>query len=167
MREYVLVTTTDVAADHLWAVAADTAGWPAWQPRTEPAGAAWAVPTSRGGAWVGLRVVEARPPARLVAVASRFLARVRTTYQFEPSVRGTRIRVTVQLLGPLSFAHRRSFDWHQQQTLSALVERLIQQARNVGAFGRPEEPAEASARPAPPGRLAGLRMWGKRSARPL
>ncbi|HEY1186997.1 MAG TPA: SRPBCC family protein [Gemmata sp.] len=130
MYEYVLVTTADVPAEKLWAVAADLWGWADWQPVSAPSGGAWVSP-SPTGAWPGLTVEEAVAPTRLTAVAARFLARVRFEYGFEPCARGTRIRVAVALGGGLGFAYRRSFDRYLQRNFALMVVQFVDRARAV------------------------------------
>jgi polyketide cyclase/dehydrase/lipid transport protein len=128
MWESTLVTTTDVPAERLWAVAADIPNWPAWQPgvdrvRVAPGGRS--VILWEDGRPVRAAVEELNQPSRLVVVAPLVLARTRTVYELTPVAGGTRIAVTVQLLGPLYFAYRWSFGDRLERRLPALVRQLI------------------------------------------
>lgn len=126
MRECTLVTTTDVDVHRLWSVCMDLANWPAWQPNLA------AVTDSEDGQWVNLRIEEAQPPRRIAAIASRLLTRMRIAFDFTPVGRGSRIRVAVQLFGPLAVFHYRSFLRQQRRNLSTLVSQLVARARQQG-----------------------------------
>lgn len=123
MRECTLVTTADVEIDRLWSICADWAQSTDWQPDLA------AVAESHGDKWAHLRVEEAVRPQRVVAVLSRFLTRMRIVFDLAAVGRGSRIRVVVQLFGPLALFHSRSFLRQQRRNLSTLVAQLVARAR--------------------------------------
>lgn len=135
MWEYTVVTTADVAAEYLWAVAADVPNWPGWQPgvdsaRTVADGRSVLIRANGRQTWASLE--EVRPPSRLVVTTPLFLARTRTVYELTRVADGkTRVAVTVQLLGPLRFAYRRSLGGRLEQGVPARVHQLIEAARGV------------------------------------
>ena len=132
MWEHGLVTRTDLSAAELWAVAADVANWPGWQPGVEAArfvAGGESLVVREWGRFVRRTVEESRPPSRLVVTASLVLAQTRTVYEFRPVAGGTRIGVTVQLLGPLRFLYSRSLGARLEQGLPELVRQLIERAR--------------------------------------
>lgn len=128
MWEHTLVTTTDVSAAALWAVAADDESRP----------------VRELGRFARRTVEESRPPSRLVVTAALVLARTRTVYEFRPVAGGTRVGVAVQLLGPLRFLYSRSVGRRMGRGLSPLVRQLIERARATTA-------TRAAGRPAPAG----------------
>ncbi len=131
MWEHTLETTTDVAAADLWAVAADARGWPAWRPGVEAAeveGDPRTVRVRGGGRWSRVAVEAADPPARLVLVSGRFLARTRTVFAFTPTPCGTAVRVVIEVRRPAGL-FRAATDDGDDPGLVALVRALVARAR--------------------------------------
>ncbi|HEX4610697.1 MAG TPA: SRPBCC family protein [Urbifossiella sp.] len=134
MWEHSLVTTTDVPAADLWAVAADARNWPAWRPGVEAAEVAadaHQVRVRNHGRWSRLAVEEADPPARLVLAAgglSGLLAHTRTVFAFTTIPAGTVVRVGVEVHGPLGLYHAAINDGDDADLL-ALVRALVSRAR--------------------------------------
>jgi hypothetical protein len=131
MWEHTLVTTTDVPAAELWAVAADPHGWPAWRPGVDAAEYADDPHTVRvrdHGRWSEVAVEVADPPARLVLGSGRLLARSRTVFAFTPTAGGTVVRVGVEVGGPLGFLKAAAGDREDGQLLT-LVRALVARAR--------------------------------------
>jgi hypothetical protein len=135
MWEHTLVTTADVSAERLWEVIADVPNWPTWQRDVEFAG-----PTAVGvgpilvranGALARQMVEEFSPPTRFACLSRRPLARIRTVHEFEPDGRETRVRVTLQVFGPLGFLYRRLAGEEQADRLAEQTRRLIGRARQT------------------------------------
>jgi len=110
MRTYRFDTVTRVPAERLFATIADIRHWPDWDPDIEstehdgalaPGSRFWLKP--RGGPRVRLEIVEAMPPHRFVDLCRFPLARMRTSHHFEATPDGTRVRVTIEVWGPLGF----------------------------------------------------------------
>lgn len=134
MWEYDLETTTDTAADRLWAVIADVQNWPMWHPVVSAVRAAsgqrsGTIEVLERGRWLRLTVEECCRPVRFVFTTPLLLARLRTVYEFKPVPTGTRISLMIQILGPLSIFWRRSVAHQAQRSLATVIRRIIEQTR--------------------------------------
>ncbi|WP_228530813.1 MULTISPECIES: SRPBCC family protein [Myxococcaceae] len=109
MRRYVHETVVPTPAGKLYRALTDIARWPQWDaelasteaPASLTRGAAFSL-TPRGGPRVRMTVEEASAPASFTDVAHLPLARMRTRHDLLPCAEGTRVRVTIEVAGPLS-----------------------------------------------------------------
>ena len=110
MKTYRFDSVTRVPADCLFATIADIRHWPAWDAELEStehdgslAGGSrfWLKP--RGGPRVRMEIVDATAPGRFVDLCHLPLAKMRTSHVFEPVPEGTRLRITIEVWGPLGF----------------------------------------------------------------
>ncbi|QEL14094.1 SRPBCC family protein [Limnoglobus roseus] len=123
MWQHTLVTTTDVPAPWLEAVVKDIWNWSVWQADGE----APVLPRSP------VRLVQEQSSGRYTVVTAGRFAEMTTTYEFEPTPAGTRVRVAVEIGGLTGFlfapvAYRRG------QGLSSHVRRLVARARAVAGW---------------------------------
>ena len=127
MRRYSYETETAVSAEKLFRAKTDIAHWPDWDSELETtsfdaplrAGSPFML-KPKGGPKVAMRIEEIESPRRFVDLAFLPLAKMRTATEFEPSAAGTRIRVVIEVFGPLAFlwdrivARKRAADCEQQ-----------------------------------------------------
>jgi hypothetical protein len=112
MRRYSYETETAVSADKLFRAKADIARWPDWDSELETtrldaplrAGSPFML-KPKGGPKVAMRIEEVESPRRFVDLAFLPWAKMRTSTEFLPSASGTgtRIRVVIEVFGPLAF----------------------------------------------------------------
>jgi Polyketide cyclase / dehydrase and lipid transport len=137
MRRYSYETDTAVSADRLFRTKADILHWPEWDDELEAttfdaplaAGSPFML-KPKGGPKVSMRIEEVEAPLRFVDLASLPLARMRTSTEFLPSANGTRVRIVIEVFGPLAFlwdrivARKLAADCEQQtQAFIAAAER--------------------------------------------
>jgi hypothetical protein len=128
MRRYSYETETSVSADKLFRAKADIAHWPDWDSELETtrldaplrAGSPFML-KPKGGPKVAMRIEAVESPRRFVDLALLPLAKMRTSTEFLPGASaGTRIRVVIEVFGPLAFlwdrivARRLAADCEQQ-----------------------------------------------------
>ena len=110
MRRYSYETNTAVSADKLFRAKTDICHWPEWDSELEAtaldaplaAGSPFML-KPKGGPKVSMRIEEVDAPRRFVDIALLPLAKMRTSTEFLPSGSGTRIRVVIEVFGPLAF----------------------------------------------------------------
>ncbi len=112
MRRYSYETETAVSADKLFRAKTDIAHWPDWDSELETtrldaplrAGSPFML-KPKGGPKVAMRIEEVEAPRRFVDLAFLPFAKMRTSTEFLPvaSGAGTRIRVIIEVFGPLAF----------------------------------------------------------------
>jgi hypothetical protein len=110
MRRYVHEAVVRTPPETLFHAITDIASWPMWDPEiasTEPAGAiepgARFSLTPKGGPRVAMSIEAAERPRRFVDVSHLPLAKMRTSHEFVEADGATRIRVTIEVFGPLGF----------------------------------------------------------------
>src|SRR5215218_9486477 len=110
MRRYVQETLVPTPVTALYRALTDIARWPQWDPElaaTEaPASLSRGAPfslTPRGGPRVRMVVEEASAPGAFTDVAHLPLARMRTRHELLACAEGTRVRVVIEVSGPLAF----------------------------------------------------------------
>lgn len=135
-----LEATTDVPPAALCAVAADAPNWPTWQPSVEVADGRSLV-VREYGQRVRETIDATRSPSHLVVTAALVLARLRVTYDFDPTADGTRLRVTFALTGPLSWLYAVTRGGWLRCRLPILVMGLIWAARHTADWHRCESTA--------------------------
>jgi Polyketide cyclase / dehydrase and lipid transport len=110
MRRYSYETNTAVSADRLFRAKTDILHWPEWDSELEAtaldaplaAGSPFML-KPKGGPKVSMRIEEVDAPRRFVDMALLPLAKMRTSTEFLPSAGGTRIRIVIEVFGPLAF----------------------------------------------------------------
>jgi hypothetical protein len=114
MRRYSYETDTAVSAEKLFRAKTDIAHWPDWDSELETtsfdaplrAGSPFML-KPKGGPKVAMRIEEVEEPRRFVDLAFLPLAKMRTSTEFLPCAAGTgsgtRIRVVIEVFGPLAF----------------------------------------------------------------
>ena len=110
MRRYSYETNTAVSADRLFRAKADILHWPEWDDELEATAFDAPLATGspfvlkpKGGPKVSMRIEEVDAPRRFVDMALLPLAKMRTSTEFLPSANGTRIRIVIEVFGPLAF----------------------------------------------------------------
>jgi hypothetical protein len=110
MRRYSYETDTAVSAEKLFRAKTDILHWPEWDSELEAT--AFNAPLAagspfmlkpKGGPKVAMRIEQIEAPRRFVDLAFMPLAKMRTSTEFLPSAAGTRIRVVIEVFGPLAF----------------------------------------------------------------
>jgi uncharacterized protein YndB with AHSA1/START domain len=110
MRRYTYEIDTDVSAETLFRAKTDIRSWPKWDSDLETT--AFDAPLEpgstfmlkpKGGPKVAMRIVELEAPRRFVDLAFLPLAKMRTATEFLPCAGGTRVRVAIEVFGPLAF----------------------------------------------------------------
>jgi hypothetical protein len=110
MRRYSYETDTAVSAEKLFRAKTDICHWPEWDSELEAtaldaplaAGSPFML-KPKGGPKVSMRIEEVDAPRRFVDLALLPLAKMRTSTEFLPAANGTRIRVVIEVFGPLAF----------------------------------------------------------------
>lgn len=110
MRRYSYETNTAVSADRLFRAKTDILHWSEWDSELEAtaldaplaAGSPFML-KPKGGPKVSMRIEEVDAPRRFVDMALLPLAKMRTSTEFLPSADGTRIRIVIEVFGPLAF----------------------------------------------------------------
>jgi uncharacterized protein YndB with AHSA1/START domain len=110
MRRYSYETDTAVPAEKLFHAKTDIPHWPEWDSELEAttfdaplaAGSPFML-KPKGGPKVSMRIEAVEAPRRFVDLALLPLAKMRTSTEFLPSGSGTRIRVVIEVFGPLAF----------------------------------------------------------------
>ena len=110
MRRYSYETETAVSAEKLFRAKTDIARWPDWDSELEAtsfdaplrAGSPFML-KPKGGPKVAMRIEQVEEPRRFVDLAFLPLATMRTSTELLPCAAGTRIRVVIEVLGPLAF----------------------------------------------------------------
>ena len=110
MRRYSYETDTAVSAETLFRAKTDIRRWPEWDSDLETtsfdaplaAGSPFML-KPKGGPKVAMRIVEVEAPRRFVDLAFLPLAKMRTSTEFLPCANGTRVRVVIEVFGPLAF----------------------------------------------------------------
>jgi Polyketide cyclase / dehydrase and lipid transport len=137
MRRYSYETNTAVSAERLFRAKTDIQDWPEWDSELEAT--AFDAPLAagspfmlkpKGGPKVSMRIEQVEAPCRFVDLALLPLAKMRTSTEFLASGNGTRIRVVIEVFGPLAFfwdrmvARKLAADCEQQtQAFIAAAER--------------------------------------------
>jgi len=110
MRRYVHEVVVDTPPDKLWRAITDLRRWPEWDAGLEaielqgelaPGGRYTLKP--RGGPAVSMSVEAMERPGRFVDLTHLPLATMRGTHEFRAEPGGTRIRMIVEIWGPLAF----------------------------------------------------------------
>jgi hypothetical protein len=110
MRRYSYETETAVSAETLFRAKTDIAHWPDWDSELETtsfdaplrAGSPFML-KPKGGPKVAMRIEQVEEPRRFVDLAYLPLAKMRTSTELLPCASGTRIRVVIEVFGPLAF----------------------------------------------------------------
>ena len=110
MRAYVHDTVTDLSLNVLWNAKRDLTRWPEYDDGLESVehdgvlevGRGFAL-TPRGGPRVRMTIAIVDAPTRFADVAHLPLAKMRTTTEFLAEPAGTRVRVRIQVTGPLAW----------------------------------------------------------------
>jgi len=110
MRRYTYETDTAVSAETLFRAKTDILSWPQWDGELEAT--AFDAPLAvgspfmlkpKGGPKVAMQIEHVEAPRRFVDLAFLPLAKMRTSTEFLPSADGTRVRVVIEVFGPLGF----------------------------------------------------------------
>jgi uncharacterized membrane protein len=110
MRRYVHGAVVDTPPDTLWRAIVDVRRWPEWDAGLEAIelqgelapGRRYTL-KPRGGPAVTMSVEAMERPSRFVDVTHLPLAKMRGSHEFRAEPGGTRIRVTMEVWGPLGF----------------------------------------------------------------
>jgi uncharacterized protein YndB with AHSA1/START domain len=110
MIRHTYETVVSTSPDLLFRAIADVASWPDWDPEIESveppsavaAGTGFAL-KPRGGPRVRMTIEDVEANRRFVDVSHLPLARMRTSHEFTPEAGGTRVRLTIEVSGPLAF----------------------------------------------------------------
>jgi Polyketide cyclase / dehydrase and lipid transport len=110
MRRYSYETETAVSAEKLFRAKIDLAHWPDWDSELETTsfdGPLWVgspfILKPKSGPKVAMRIEQVEAPRRFVDLAFLPLATMRTSTELPPCAAGTRIRVVIEVFGPLAF----------------------------------------------------------------
>ncbi len=110
MRRYVHEVVVDTPPERLWHAIVDIRRWPEWDAGLEAIELSGDVIPGRryrlkprGGPAVPMSIEALEPPVRFVDVAHFPLARMRGSHEFRAEPGGTRIRMTIEVWGPLAF----------------------------------------------------------------
>jgi hypothetical protein len=110
MRRYVHEAVVDTPPDKLWRAIVDVRRWPEWDTGLDAIELAGELPPGRrhtlrprGGPAVRMSVEAMERPRRFVDVAHLPLATMRGSHEFVTEPMGTRVRVTIEVWGPLGF----------------------------------------------------------------
>jgi uncharacterized protein YndB with AHSA1/START domain len=110
MRRYTYETDTSVPAEKLFRAKADIRRWPEWDDELESTGfdvplepGARFVLKPKGGPSVPMRIEAVEAPRLFIDIALMPLARMRTASEFVPAGGGTRVRISIEVFGPLAF----------------------------------------------------------------
>ncbi|MDY0874011.1 SRPBCC family protein [Dongia rigui] len=156
MRRYSYETVTSLPAEQLYRAFTDVAAWPQWDDGIEaiilegPAneGSEFAlVPRGRPEATlraVKLKVETMVEPYRFIDVAYLPLARMRTEHSFIPTPRGTLVRSTVEIRGPLASFWDRTLNADYAAGAARQTRRFLAFAAN---WNKPVETAVAKKKP--------------------
>jgi uncharacterized protein YndB with AHSA1/START domain len=110
MKRYQHDVIVPSSPEKLFAAITDLAHWPSWDEglavvehdgEVGPGTRFFLRP--RGGPRVAMTVEAADAPARFVDVSHLPLARMRTSHEFSATPAGTRVRVVIEVTGPLAF----------------------------------------------------------------
>jgi|307.fasta_scaffold256290_2 hypothetical protein len=112
MRRYSYETETPVSAEKLFRTKTDIAHWPDWDSELEAtrldaplrAGSPFML-KPKGGPKVAMRIEAVEAPRRFVDLAFLPFAKMRTSTELLPgaTAASTRIRVVIEVFGPLAF----------------------------------------------------------------
>jgi uncharacterized protein YndB with AHSA1/START domain len=110
MRRYIHEAIVQTSPEKLFRAITDIPSWPRWDSGLEATthdgslapGARFTL-KPKGGPRVALSIEAAEAPRRFVDVAHLPLARMRTAHEFLVEPGGTRIRLTLEVWGPLAF----------------------------------------------------------------
>lgn len=110
MPSHTYETVVATSPGRLYAAIVDLRSWPVWDPEIERIlhdgalhpGARFTL-RPKGGPNVKMTVEEALAGRRFSDLAQLPLAKMRTRHDFEPLGEGTRLRVTIEVFGPLAF----------------------------------------------------------------
>ena len=135
MRHYSYETVVETPPHKLYRAITDITKWPVWDPELEATahddslarGAAFTL-SPRGGPRVKLTVEEARAAAVFADVAHLPLAKMRTRHEFAPTQQGTRVRVSIEVWGPLGFLWDRLVARKQAAGLGEQTKAFVQYA---------------------------------------
>ncbi len=131
MSHYHYETVIPTPASKLYSAITDIANWPRWDDELESTTHDGALtPGSRfslkpkGGPNVQLTIEAAEPCSVFRDVAHLPLAKMTTTHEFQPAEGGTRVRVRIDVSGPLGFLWDRIVARKQAQGLQAQTRAL-------------------------------------------
>jgi hypothetical protein len=140
-RRYQSESTVAAGAADLYRALTDLRHWPAWDPGLESvepeddaaiAAGSRFVLKPRGGPRVRMRVEVAEASRRFVDVAQLPLARMRTAHDLEAVPGGgTRVRVSIEVSGPLAWLWDRVIARGQAAAATAQTEALAAYAAQV------------------------------------
>ncbi|MGA7120929.1 MAG: SRPBCC family protein [Polyangiaceae bacterium] len=110
MIRHTYESVVSTSPEHLFRAIADIASWPAWDhelesvepPSAVVAGTGFAL-TPKGGPRVRMTIESVEANRRFVDVSHLPLAKMRTSHEFTPEAGGTRVRLTIEVSGPLAF----------------------------------------------------------------
>jgi uncharacterized protein YndB with AHSA1/START domain len=141
MRRYVHEVVVSTAPEKLFRSITDIASWPKWDSEleateiTELGGAL--VPGTRfslkpkGAPRVSMSIEAAEAPRRFVDLSHLPLAKMRTAHEFLEEAQGTRIRVTIEVFGPLGFLWDRIVARKQAAGARAQTEAFVRFAEGL------------------------------------
>ncbi len=109
MRSRVCEIVVATEREKLWRALVDVRRWPEWDAGLEAVEVEGEIAPGhrftlkpRGGPAVTISIETLEPPARFVDVAHLPLAKMRTTHELNGGPAGTRVRVSIQVSGPLA-----------------------------------------------------------------
>lgn len=110
MRRHIYETVVTTSPEKLFRAISDISNWPRWGGDLESTehdgslspGTRFSL-KPRGGPRVAMSIEAAEAPHRFVDLAHFPLGRMRTTHEFLEEKAGTRVRITIEVFGPLAF----------------------------------------------------------------
>jgi ligand-binding SRPBCC domain-containing protein len=138
MRRHVYEVAVNTSPERLWLAIADVRRWPEWDAELEAIEVKGEIaPGSRfglkprGGPTVAMSVEAMEAPRRFVDVAHLPLAKMRTSHEFHAERGGTRIRLTIEVSGPLGPLWDLLVARKQAEGAGAQTEALVQFAERL------------------------------------
>lgn len=110
MRRYSYETLVETSTEKLYQAITDIARWPTWDPELEATvhdgslspGSRFSL-KPKGGPNLKMTIEAARASSVFADVAHLPLGKIRMRHEFEPTAKGTRVRMIIEVWGPLGF----------------------------------------------------------------
>jgi ligand-binding SRPBCC domain-containing protein len=138
MKRYVYEAVVKTPSEKLWQTIVDIRRWPEWHDDLEETEVNGAVVAGsrftlkpQGGPVVAMSVERMEPRRSFVDVAHLPLAKMRTSHEFRDEPGGTRVRLTIEVWGPLGFVWDRLVARKEAKGAGAQTEALVRFAERA------------------------------------